>query len=91
MEIIFQGRYDNEDAIKTLMGMIRLLESRYQIKGFHEMSLSVTLLDAQGIDVELIDAETEQAFRVFEVYRQRDAVKRSEKPVIELVVDNSKT
>ena len=91
MEIIFQGRHDSEDAVKSLNGIIRLFNDRYQIHQFRELHLSVTLVDDEGNDVELIDSETNQAFRVFEVHRQLpEATQGKGRPSLKLVINNAK-
>ena len=90
MEIIFHGRHDSREAANSLQGIIQLLNDRYHIGQFREMHLSVTLVDNGGDDVELIDSETEQAYRVFEVYRQgQEFLKGTGKPALKLVIDNT--
>lgn len=90
MEIIFHGRHDSQDAVDSLQGVIRMFNERYHIGQFREMHLSVTLVDEGGEDVELIDSETEQAYRIFEVCRQGEELLRaSGRPALKLVVNNS--
>lgn len=90
MEIIFHGRHDSADAAESLQGVIRLLHDRYHIDQFREMHLSITLVDNGGEDVELIDNETEQAYRIFEVYRQgQELLKGTGRPGLKLVIDNT--
>lgn len=90
MEIIFQGKHDAEEAVASLMNVIRLFKERYQIHQFREMHLSVTLVDELGEDVELVDSETEQAYRTFEVHREGgEFTRRPSAPVLKLVVDNT--
>lgn len=90
MEIIFQGQQDSDDAIKSLKGIIQLFKERYQIHQFREIHLSVTLVDDTGNDVELVDSETNQAFRVFEVYQQLPVAKKSSgRPSLKLVINNA--
>ena len=94
MEIIFQGGHDTDEATESLLSVIRLFQERYHIAQFREMHLSVTLVDEQGEDVELIDSETEEVYRIFEVYREgRDGHKRvrpSSRPALKLVIDNTR-
>ena len=88
MEIIFHGRHDSDEATESLLGIIQMFNERYQIGGFREMHLSVTLVDESGGDVELIDSETEEAYRIFEVYRQGGDVPRYKgRPALKLVVN----
>ncbi len=88
MEIIFYGRHDKSEATESLLSIIAMLNKKYNIDGFREMHLSVTLTDESGADVELIDSETQEAFRIFEVYRQSQEVpRRFGRPALKLVVD----
>lgn len=89
MEIIFHGRHDSNDAAESLQGVINMLHERYHIGQFREMHLSLTLVDEGGVDVELIDSETEQAYRTFEVYRQgQELLRSSGRPALKLVINN---
>ena len=91
MDIIFQGRHDSEEAAESLMSVLRLFKERYHIGQFREMHLSVTLVDDQGEDVELVDTETAEAYRIFEVYREgRGQPKVSGRPGLKLVIDNTR-
>lgn len=91
MDINFQGQHNSEEAAESLLSVLRLFKDRYQIKQFREMHLTVTLVDEQGDDVELIDNETHQIYRNFEVYRHGHELKagRHSQPVLQLVVDNT--
>jgi len=92
MEIIFQGRHDTDEAAESLLSVIKLFKDRYQIGQFREMHLSVTLVDEQGEDVELIDSETEEAYRTFEVCREGRELPRAAagRPGLKLVIDNTR-
>ncbi len=91
MEIIFHGRHDTKDAAESLQGVLRMLTERYHIGQFREMHLSVTLVDDRGEDVELIDNETDEAYRVFEVYRRGEEMLRGNgRPGLKLVIDNTR-
>lgn len=90
MEIIFQGKHDSAEAIESLEGIIQLFKKRYKINKFREMHLSFTLVDENGDDVELIDSETQKAYRVFEVQREGYELRgRRGNPALKLVIDNS--
>jgi hypothetical protein len=92
MEIIFDGQHDGEAATENLANIISLLKERYHIGVFREMHLSVTLVDAKGEDVELIDSQTNQPYRVLEVYQNQDAYAVSngiKHSGLKLVVDNT--
>ncbi len=91
MEIIFQGRLDNDEAVESLESVIRLFKNRYHISQFREMHLSVTLVDNHGEDVELIDNETEEVYRVFEVCREgHELTKPAGRPSLKLVINNTR-
>jgi hypothetical protein len=91
MDIIFDGRHDSAEAEESLLSMIRLFRERYHITQFREMHLSLTLVDDRGDDVELIDSETEEAFRVFEVRKQGHELTRvSGRPSLKLIINNTK-
>lgn len=91
MEIIFQGRLSSEETVESLESVIRLFKDRYHISQFREVHLSVTMVSEQGEDVELIDSETQQAFRVFEVYREGYELTKSHgRPALKLVIDNTR-
>lgn len=91
MEIIFQGRHDSQEASESILSVINLLKDRYSIGHFREMHLSVTLVDEQGSDVELVDSETDEAFRVFEIYRTGHEFKqKAGRPALKLVIDNTR-
>ncbi|MCX7117169.1 MAG: hypothetical protein NTW94_04550 [Legionellales bacterium] len=92
MDIIFQGRHDGDEALESLQSVVRLFQERYKIGHFREMHLSVTLVDDQGEDVELIDSDTQEVYRIFEVYRQGLPETRAEgRPRLKLVIDNSRS
>lgn len=88
MEIIFHGRHDSTQAAESLTGIIAMLEERYRIGAFREIHLSITLVDDTGEDVELVDSETDEAYRILEVYQQAKHVpKKKGRPDLRLVID----
>lgn len=91
MDIILQGEHSGDEAAKSLERVLQLFKERYHIERFREIHLTVTLIDEQGDDVELVDSESNQAYRVFEVYRQGyELAGRQGRPLLQLVVDNTK-
>ena len=70
MDIILQGEHSGEEAAQSLARVLELFRERYHIAGFREIHLTVTLIDEQGDDVELVDSESNQTYRIFEVYRK---------------------
>lgn len=92
MEIIFDGRHSDKEASENLASIIKLLKERYKIGHFREMHLSLTLVDDTGADVELVDSQTNEPFRIFEVYRNQESYSVSKavgRPGLKLVVDNT--
>jgi molecular chaperone GrpE (heat shock protein) len=91
MDIILQGQHEGREALESLERVLQLFKERYSINGYSEIHLSVTLLDEQGEEVELIDSNTNQTYRVFEVYRAGYELSgRAGVPLLQLVVDNTK-
>ena len=93
MAIFFQGQHTNEEAAESLLSVLRLFKERYQIEHFREIHLTVTLVDNQGDDVELIDSDTAQTYRSFEVYRKGHELTtgRRVRPLLQLVIDNTRS
>jgi len=90
MDIILQGEHSGDEAAQSLQRVLELFKERYHIAGFREIHLTVTLIDEQGDDVELIDSESNQAYRIFEVYRQGYELDgKKGMPKLKLVVDNT--
>ena len=90
MEIILQGQHNGEEAVQSLDRVLKLFKERYRVDGFREIHLSVTLVDEQGDEVELVDSESNQPYRIFEVYRQGyELTGRKGVPLLQLVVDNT--
>ncbi len=92
MDIIFHGRHHGREAEESLAHILNLLKERYDIQSFREMRLSVTLVDEKGQDVELVDNETNHAYRTFEIYQQgHEFLREVGRPALSLVVDNVHT
>ena len=90
MDIIFQGKHNSNEIAENLLSVLHLFKERYNISQFREIHLTVTLLDDHGDDVELVDSETSQAYRSFEVYRMGHELNgRKGQPKLQLVVDNT--
>lgn len=94
MDVIFDGGHDTAEAAEQLMSVIRLFKERYQIGHFREMHLVLTLVDDDGEDVELVDSESGEIYRTFEVYRNGDELRASrhsrQNHRLKLVVDNTR-
>lgn len=96
MDIIFDGNHSDKEASESILSVIKLFKERYHIDAFREMHLSVTLVDASGDDVELVDSQTNEPYRTFEVYRDKEAcsVARPQNRLatrqhLKLIVDNT--
>lgn len=91
MDIILQGQHNSDEAVESLERVMQLFKERYNINGYREIHLTVTLVDEQGDEVELVDSETNQPYRTFEVYRKGyELAGRQGIPMLQLVVDNTK-
>lgn len=90
MDIILQGQHNGNETVESLDRVLKLFKERYHVDGFKEIHLTVTLVDEQGDEVELIDSETNQAYRIFEVYRKGYELEgKRGTPLLQLVVDNT--
>ncbi len=90
MDIILQGEHSATETVQSLERVLQLFKERYAVEGFREIHLTVTLVDEQGDEVELIDSESNQTYRVFEVYREGyELAGRKGIPLLQLVVDNT--
>lgn len=91
MDIILHGQHNSEEAAENLMGVLRLFKERYHITHFREIHLTLTLVDDQGSDVELVDNETSEVYRIFEVRQkgQELTTERRIRPILQLVIDNT--
>jgi len=95
MKIKFYGRHGAQDAADNLASILSLFQQRYGISRFKNLKLSLTLCDAEGQEVELVDATTSEVLRTFEVYqsgefRERFTAKNDHQPAkLKLVVDNT--
>ena len=91
MDIILQGKYEGHEALENLERVLELFKERYKISGYREIHLTVTLLDEEGEEVELVDSNTHQTYRVFNVYRSGyELPEKKSIPWLQLVVDNTK-
>lgn len=91
MDIIFQGLHNTEEASQSIADVLQLFRERYQVGQFKEMRLTVTMVDDQGENLELIDSETGYVYRIFEVYREEhELLGRKGKPLLQLVVNNTR-
>lgn len=91
MQVIFKGEQTCEEALDNLVSIVRMFKERYGIEDFRELKLSMTLMDKQGDDVELVDSRTSEVFRVFEVYKTGEGIRPVHQSAqLKLVVDNTK-
>lgn len=92
MDIIFQGQHNAEETAENLISVLRLFRDRYHIDEFREIHLTLTLVDSRGDDVELVDSNTSEVYRVFEVVRKGEELTtgRKPRPMLQLVIDNTR-
>ena len=91
MDIILKGQHNSDETVESLERVLQLFKDRYHISGYREIHLTVTLVDEHGDEVELVDSDTNQAYRVFEVFRKGyELTGRQGFPLLQLVVDNTK-
>ena len=91
MKIHFHGQHTTEEAAESLLSILRLFSDRYGIADFRELELDMVLLNIDGEDVELVDANTSDILDSFEVYpSELDEVAQDSRPALKLVVDNTK-
>lgn len=92
MDIILQGQHNSAEAVESLDRVLQLFKERYHINNYREIHLTVTLVDEQGDVVELVDSDSNQPYRIFEVYRKGYELDgRKGIPMLQLVVDNTKS
>lgn len=93
MDIIFRENHTSEEISAQVNGILHLLQEKYHIDQFREIHLTLTLVDAEGYDVELVDSKTDTTYRVFEVYSKQaelSTCSKSHYPMLRLVIDNTR-
>lgn len=104
MQIRFYGQHNCQELADSLLGILMLFKQRYGISNFRDLALSISLLDENGNDVELVDGVTAEVLNLFEIYKSAEAINSSLKPTsknpktktkvknthLHLVVDNTK-
>ncbi|OGV28005.1 MAG: hypothetical protein A3F18_04955 [Legionellales bacterium RIFCSPHIGHO2_12_FULL_37_14] len=94
MDIIFKGRHTGDELVQGVQGIVHLFKERYKVPEFREIHLVVTLVDGLGQDVELVDNQSTNVYRTFEVYRKETELRGQDspatKPNLRLVVDNTR-
>jgi hypothetical protein len=91
MEIIFHGNQQWDTIQENLCRIIALLHEQYHINQAKEIHLSLTLMDDQGFEIDLVDSETQNPYRVMEVFsNQQEYLRIKQGPALSLVVDNTK-
>lgn len=91
MDIILKGQHSTDELAQSLAQVLDLFRDQYQVFAFREIHLSVTLVDNRNDVVELVDSESNQVYRSFEVYRSGYELNgRQGVPLLQLVVDNTR-
>ncbi len=53
-----------------------MLHDKYHIHQVREMHLSLSFVDDDGVEIELVDSETQEVYRLMEVFNQQQALLR---------------
>lgn len=91
MDIILHGQHQGAELSESITHVLTLFKERYKVDQFCEIHLSVTLIDSHNDIVELVDSQSNQAYRTFEVYRdEAELAGQKGTPLLQLVVDNTR-
>jgi len=91
MDIILQGLHTSKETVDTLNNVLKLFKERYAIEGYREIHVTMTLVDKEGNDVELVDTNTAEVYRYFEVFRSKQDLKaKANSSKLKLVIDNTR-
>lgn len=92
MDIILQGQHTGDEMANNLIKALRLFKEHYHIEQFREIHLTLTLVDERGDEVELVDSDTAQVYRVIELCRSGYRLKAGHRvrPMLQLVIDNTR-
>ncbi|MCC5791429.1 MAG: hypothetical protein JJT82_02295 [Legionellaceae bacterium] len=88
MLITLQNRYNEEEMLECLREVLHLFKARYQISYYRAIQLELTLVDAQGMDVELVDQHSDTPYRHFKFCESHSLTGTA--PILRLVVDNTR-
>jgi len=90
MEIIFHGQQPWDKVQDNLSQVIQMLHDKYHIHQVREMHLSLSFIDDEGFEIELVDSETKKVYRLMEVFnQQQELLEIRSKPALRLIVDNT--
>lgn len=90
MDIMLKGVHSDKEIVESLAHVFELFKNRYGIDSYREMYLTLTLVDVQGDDVELVDTKTQEVFSRFDIIDNSVSNQpQHKKPNLKLVVDNS--
>ena len=91
MQISFHGSYDTEEAIESLLSILKLFRERYGISYYNDMQLTVTLKDKSGEELELVDVNSQEVLSKFEVHKtpEKSPLENISHKHLRLVVDNT--
>lgn len=89
MDIMLKGVHSEKEIVESLAHVFELFKQRYGIETYRELYLTLTLVDAQGDDVELVDTSTDEVFNRFDIIDSKSSNEpQYKKPNLKLVVDN---
>jgi len=98
LDIKFHGMHSTKEAKEAVSKMMDVLKDRYGISDFEDMLLNVTLYNEKGEEVELVNADSDEVLKLFEVHKNTPSHspthfgkpnKRVAKEHLRLVVDNT--
>ncbi len=92
MDIIFREQHTSLEISEQFNGILHLLQEKYHIDQFREIHLTLTLVDSQGFDVELVDSKSDTPYRVIEVCKEEPELTTRSKShsSLRLVIDNTR-
>ncbi|WP_367606023.1 hypothetical protein [Legionella sp. W05-934-2] len=91
MDIMLKGVHNEREIVESLAHVFELFKQRYGIETYRELYLTLTLVDSQGDDVELVDTKTNEVFNRFDIIDSHSSNEpHYKKPHLKLVVDNSR-
>lgn len=89
MDIMLKGVHSEKEIVESLAHVFELFKQRYGIETYRELYLTLTLVDNQGDDVELVDTKTNEVFNRFDIVDSSPSNESHyKKPHLKLVVDN---
>lgn len=90
MDIILRGQYSGEDIVTSMASVLAMFKTLYHIENFCEIHVTLDLLDKQGYEVELVDADKDEPYNLFEVASKEERVNSTTYSKLKLIIDNTR-